>query len=407
MSNPPPAGKLYSYYRDSGISPTFGSLQTEADLDRFCEQRARIFTLKLQMPPHMFRHARLLEFGPDTGENALAFARWGAQIELVEPNTAAWPQLQAYFRHFGLENQLLGLHDKPIQEFAPTEQADIVVAEGFIHTVKPEEQWIDVVRQAVRPGGYLILFYYERRGLLMEVFHAALYREFCRLAGQKGADVARRLYGAKWDAIAHVRRFNSWVMDVLENPYTGSQFTLDAPRLVQMMAESDFELHQSWPRYRDDLRMQWHKAPESPDSIAAEAAGHLQRSALSHALGRTLYCIGDDASVTAIGDQVDKLLQKVDLAMNTGGGQVWTSIAEGFLELQASIDRDNVIYAPSVNARRSVKAMLSSASRCATLAAAGDATALAAFANSDQPFISFWGQPAHYAVFRKRAPTDL
>ena len=407
MSNPPPAGKLYSYYRDSGISPTFGSLQTEADLDRFCEQRARIFTLKLQMPPEMFRHARLLEFGPDTGENALAFARWGAQIELVEPNTAAWPQLQAYFRHFGLENQLLGLHDKPIQEFAPTEQADIVVAEGFIHTVKPEEQWIDVVRQAVRPGGYLILFYYERRGLLMEVFHAALYREFCRLAGQKGADVARRLYGAKWDAIAHVRRFNSWVMDVLENPYTGSQFTLDAPRLVKKMAEAQFELYQSWPRYRDDLRMQWHKAPESPDSIAAEAAGYLQRSALSHALGRTLYCIGDDASVTAIGDQVDKLLQKVDLAMNTGGGQVWTSIAEGFLELQESIDRDNVIYAPSVNARRSVKAMLSSASRCATLAAAGDATELAAFANSDQPFISFWGQPAHYAVFRKRAPTDL
>jgi len=407
MSNPPPAGKLYSYYRDSGISPTFGSLQTEADLDRFCEQRARIFTLKLQMPPEMFRHARLLEFGPDTGENALAFARWGAQIELVEPNTAAWPQLQAYFRHFGLENQLLGLHDKPIQEFAPTEQADIVVAEGFIHTVKPEEQWIDVVRQAVRPGGYLILFYYERRGLLMEVFHAALYREFCRLAGQKGADVARRLYGAKWDAIAHVRRFNSWVMDVLENPYTGSQFTLDAPRLVKKMAEAQFELYQSWPRYRDDLRMQWHKAPESPDSIAAEAAGHLQRSALSHALGRTLYCIGDDASVTAIGDQVDRLLQKVDLALDTGGGQVWTSIAEGFLELQASIDRDNVIYAPSVNARRSVKAMLNSASRCATLAAAGGATELATFANSDQPFISFWGQPAHYAVFRKRAPTDL
>lgn len=407
MSNPPPAGKLYSYYRDSGISPTFGALQTEADLDRFCEQRARIFTLKLQMPPEMFRHARLLEFGPDTGENALAFARWGARIELVEPNTAAWPQLQAYFRHFGLEDRLLGLHDKPIQEFAPVEQADIVVAEGFIHTVKPEKQWVDVMRQAVRPGGYLILFYYERRGLLMEVFHAALYREFCRLAGQKGTDAARRLYGAKWDAIAHVRRFNSWVMDVLENPYTRSQFTLDAPRLVQMMAESDFELHQSWPRYRDDLRMQWHKAPESPGSIAAEADSHLQRSALSHALGRTLYGIGNDASVTAIGGQVDTLLGRVDLAMDTGGRQVWTSIAEGFLELQESIDRDNVIYAPSADARRSVRAMLNSASRCATLAATGDAAELAAFANADQPFISFWGQPAHYAVFRKRAPTDL
>ncbi|MDP1837950.1 MAG: methyltransferase domain-containing protein [Reyranella sp.] len=407
MSNPPPAGKLYSYYRDSGISPTFGSLQTEADLDRFCEQRARIFTLKLQMPPEMFRDARLLEFGPDTGENALAFARWGARIELVEPNTAVWPQLQAYFRHFGLENQLLGLHDKPIQEFAPAEQADIVVAEGFIHTVKPEKQWIDVVRQAVRPNGYLILFYYERRGLLMEVFHAALYREFRRMAGQKGPDAARRLYGAKWDAIAHVRRFNSWVMDVLENPYTHSQFTLDAPRLIQMMAESDFELHQSWPRYRDDLRMQWHKAPESPSSIAAEVDSHLQRSALSHALGRTLYCIGDNASVAAVGRQVDELLHAVDQALDVGGRQAWTSVAKGFVGLQSSIDRDNTIYAPSAEARRSAKAMLDSASRCATLAADGDAERLATFANADQSFVSFWGQPAHYSVFRKRARTDL
>ncbi|MDP2330655.1 MAG: class I SAM-dependent methyltransferase [Reyranella sp.] len=407
MSNPPPAGRLYSYYRDSGISPTFGSLQTEADLDRFCEQRARLFTLKLQMPPEMFRHARLLEFGPDTGENALVFARWGAQIELVEPNTAVWPQLQAYFRRFGLEDRLLGLHDKPIQEFSPADPADIVVAEGFIHTVKPEKQWIDVVRKAVRPGGYLILFYYERRALLMEAFHAALYREYCRLIGQRGPDVARRLYGTKWDAIAHVRRFNSWVMDVLENPYTRSQFTMDAPRLVQMMAESEFELYQSWPRYRDDLRMLWHKTPESPGSIAGEVTGHLQRSALSHALGRTLYCIGDDASVAAIGRQLDRLLQTVDQAMETGGHQVWTSIAEGFLDLQVSIDQDNVIYALSADARRSVKAMLNSASRCATLAATGDATELAAFANVDQPFISFWGQPAHYGVFRKRTPTDL
>src|SRR5476649_1538606 len=396
MSRPPPAGKLYSYYRDSGISPTFGSLQTETDLDRFCEQRARLFTLKLQMPPEMFRHARLLEFGPDTGENALAFARWGAHIELVEPNTSAWPQLQAYFRRFGLEDRLLGLHDKPIEEFAPADQADIVVAEGFIHTVKPEKQWIEVVRKAVRPGGYLILFYYERRALLMEVFHAALYREYCRLIGQKGPDVARRLYGAKWDALAHVRRFNSWVMDVLENPYTRSQFTIDAPCLVQMMAESEFELRQSWPRYRDDLRMLWHKTPESPASIATEVTVHLQRSALSHSLGRALYCIGDDASVAAIGRQIDKLLQTVDQAMDAGGRQVWTSIAEGFQGLQASIDRDNVIYAPSADARRSVKAMLNSACRCATLAAAGDATELAAFANADQSFISFWGQPAHY-----------
>jgi hypothetical protein len=407
MSKPPAAGELYRYYRDSGISPTFGSLRTTEDLDRFCAQRARIFTLKLQMPPDMFRGARVLEFGPDTGENALAFARWGARVELVEPNTSAWPQLRAYFSRFGLDDRLLGLHDKPLQEFTPAAEADFVVAEGFIHTVKPERRWMEVAGKAVRPGGYLVLFYYERRGQLMELFHAALYREYCRQIDARGPAAARRLYGTKWDAIGHVRKFDSWVMDVLENPYTRSEFTLDAPLLTEMLANAGFELYQSWPRYRDDLRMLWHKAPESAKSIGEEVSRHLKRSALSHALGRTLYYVSDESTVAAQCRQIDDLIAAVDDALGSGGHRTWASIADGFAGLRQAIGHDNIVYAPSAAARQSALDMLSSICRCASLAAAEDAEGLTAFANADPSFVAAWGQPAHYAVFRKRHPADL
>lgn len=403
MSNPPPAGKLYSYYRSAGISPTFGALQSEAELERFCGQRAELFTRKLQLPLEVFRESRVLEFGPDTGENALAFASWGARVELAEPNTSAWPQLQAYFERFGLTDRLIGLHDKPIQEFEPATPADIVVAEGFIHTVKPEHEWMRVVRKAVRPGGYLVLFYYERRALLMEAFHAALYRRYCTLTSESGPDTARELYGVKWDAIAHVRRFNSWVMDVLENPYTRLQFTLDATGLVNAMARSGFELYQSWPRYRDDLRMMWHKTPESASSVATEVVEHLRRSALSHALGRTLYCIGDDSSVAEAASHVDDLLQKIDLALDAADQDAWLAIADGFMGLRNFVNSGDRTYAHSTGVREAINDMLESTAHCATLAASGDAAALSDFTNDNRPFISFWGQPAHYSVFRRSA----
>ena len=38
----------------------------------------------MSVPPALFRGADVLEFGPDSGENAVVFARWGARLTLVE-----------------------------------------------------------------------------------------------------------------------------------------------------------------------------------------------------------------------------------------------------------------------------------------------------------------------------------
>ena len=58
--------------------PTVGHFQEDTDLIAHEEHSRRLFLDKLKMPPQMFRGARLLEFGPDAGENSLVFALWGA-----------------------------------------------------------------------------------------------------------------------------------------------------------------------------------------------------------------------------------------------------------------------------------------------------------------------------------------
>lgn len=395
-------GRMHAYYGAKGLSPTFGNLRTEDDLQRHAAMRERVFTEKLNLPPRAFTGARVLEFGPDTGENALVFARWGATVDLVEPNRQSWPQIEAYFRHFGLADRLGALDGSAIQHFEPTRAYDVVVAEGFIHTVKPLSAWIGTVARATAPGGLLVLFYYERASILVELFHRAAHRRFGRLlGGDATVESARRLYEAKWNAIPHVRRFESWVMDVLDNPYTSTRYTLDAGELTAALAAAGFGLYQSWPRYRDELRMGWHKAVETPDAVASEIARQLPRLALAHAVGRSLFALGPDREVSALAERIDRLLAGLEAAAGEGAAEPWPEIADSLAALGPTVAESALLYAPSDTARTEAKASLGALATLARLLAGADAAAVARFASTDTAFLRTWGQPAHYAIFRR------
>jgi len=402
MTGPRP-GYLHDYYWEAGFSPTFGAFRTQADLDRHAALRARVFIERLQLPPGLFRNARVVEFGPDSGENALVFARWGAKLELLEPNTKVWPLLRQYFEHFGLSAQLASLTASTIQDYEAQEPADFVVAEGFIHTVKPESAWIRVVEKTVVPGGYLILFYYERTSILVELLQAAAYQEASRLTNKRGVETARRLYGAKWDAIPHTRPFVSWMKDVLENPYTGTKFTLDAATLVADLSAAGFSLHQSWPRYRNELRMAWHKSPESSDDVMAEVHQHLPRVALAYALGISLYSVGSEEDTAAIRALLDRLLLGGDAAFSAGGDEVWRELAADLARLAQIVSDSSRVFAPEPKTRAAAIDVAKALSTLCTHLGNRDIDALAAFTSADPTFIRTWGQPAHLAVFRRQA----
>jgi SAM-dependent methyltransferase len=390
-------GRLHDYYRVKGQSPTFGSLKTPEDLDRHVAARTRLFLDRLGLPPRLFRDACVLEFGPDTGENALVFARWGATVDLIEPNRQSWPQIESYFRQYGLAGRLGGIDGAALQDFAPQRVYDAVVCEGFIHTIQPPSVWIDILRRAVAPGGFLVLFYYERTALLVDLFHRAVHRSYGRLAGGASVDSARRLFGAKWDAIPHMRRFESWVMDVLDNPYTSTRYTLDAATLVADLAKAGFALHQSWPRYRDELRMAWHKAPET--DVVAETGRHLPRLALGHALGKTLFAHGPEAEVEALRGRIDQVLDALEASIETA--EAWSGVADGLAAMGRAVGDPGLIFAPDPSVRAAAEEALDALTTLARHLAAGDAEAIAGFAATDPVFRTTWGQPAHYSVFRQ------
>ena len=220
--------KLFNYYERKDVLPTFGNFKSSAELEAYASQRRELFSDKLVLPPRLFRNAEVLEFGPDSGENALVFAGWGANMTLAEPNRLAHPKIQAYFAHFDLTERLRELVLADVEGFSNDRGFDIIDAEGFIYTVQPTETWLGIFHRLLNPDGYGVVSYYERYGGFFELALKAIHAAGKALTGRPALETAKLLFEPKWNSIPHTRSFESWLMDVLENPFVRYRYFLDA-----------------------------------------------------------------------------------------------------------------------------------------------------------------------------------
>jgi hypothetical protein len=237
----------------------------------YASQRRDLFSDKLVLPPPGC--SDVLEFGPDSGENALVFAGWGGNMTLAEPNQHAHPKIQAFFARFGLTKRLRELVLADVEGFRSDRRFDIIDAEGFIYTVQPTENRLGIFRGLLNPDGYAVVSYYERYGGFSELALKAIHAAGKALTGRPALETARTLFEPKWNSIPHTRSFESWLMDVLENPFVRHRYFLDAAALCTAAHEQGFDIHSAWPAYRDSLDIYWHKKVLSgPTSCTASHA---------------------------------------------------------------------------------------------------------------------------------------
>lgn len=144
---------LYDYYLTQTIRPTHADFSSDTQLSKYAELRKNVFS-RLTFPSALFSGKRVLEFGPDTGENSLVFAQWGARITLVEPNEEAHSYIRRYFSKFQLIGNLNDVIAASLLEFSTPRKFDIVDAEGFIYTIQPTSAWVKKTAEFLEPGGF-------------------------------------------------------------------------------------------------------------------------------------------------------------------------------------------------------------------------------------------------------------
>lgn len=147
--------KMYGYYATQNVRPTWADFGDDAELSKYAALREIMF-LRLMLPPAIFAGKRLLEFGPDTGENSLIFAQWGAKLTLVEPSAEAHSYIRSYFSKFGLGARLDDVIAASLLEFSADRKFDVIDAEGFIYTIQPNSAWIKKAGECLQSDGFLI-----------------------------------------------------------------------------------------------------------------------------------------------------------------------------------------------------------------------------------------------------------
>jgi hypothetical protein len=394
--------KLFQYYERQDVLPTFGNLKSPAEFEAYAVQRRELFSEKLMLPPRLFGGAEVLEFGPDSGENAMVFAGWGAMMTLAEPNLQAHEKIDAYFARFALSDRLREVALSDVEGFRSERRFDVVDAEGFIYTIQPSETWLGIFHQLLNPDGYAIVSYYERYGGFFELALKAIHAAGKALTGRPALETAKLLFDAKWNSIPHTRAFESWLMDVLENPFVRHRYFIDAAELCRDAVRLGFDIHAAWPSYRDTLNVYWHKTSLSADEKLRRALQHLRRSRLSFLGGRKLYLVGHAEVVDSISSSLEDLIRDVDRLIDDPLGASLPAITSGLASLRKTVEATALLADDKADVEI-FAATLDSLYRIFSAIGRRDVAALADLTQSDTAFIDAWGLPAHFIVLRKRS----
>lgn len=137
------------YYGEHQISPV---AQDISDLALHYRKREKLYR-QLGMPPRLFQNADILEVGPGSGYNTLAFFAWGGNVHLVEPNPAGRRDMKQLFCERQVLENKYEIYETTIEEFQSEQRYDIIIAEGFLHSIDNAKSIIQKLKSKIIRGG--------------------------------------------------------------------------------------------------------------------------------------------------------------------------------------------------------------------------------------------------------------
>jgi len=392
---------LYAYYQKQQFNPTFCRFQSMEDLNNFIIEREELFTYKLKLPTVFFQNRTLAEFGPSSGENSLAFARWGAHLTLIEPVKDYHQQIREYFKRYELNHTMDDIIESDLLSFLPEKQFDFIDVEGFIYTILPTSKWLQKLSQITKPGGFAVVSYMGLLGMFFELLLQLVHKQYKQKFNLDPVAAAEKLFSAKWDSIPHNRSFESWLYDVIANPYLRAKYFIEASEYCQLFSQYGFRLYSSFPNYQEYGNVYWHRKKLPAEEIAAQTQSFIKRNALSYFLGGRLELwSASKEEAEEIHQKCLNFVYQVDDLIEEFSTERCLKIDKDLKELNQIIEKTSFHWEKESDRLRALE-IIESTKQIFQLLKQEDYEALVQFCNTDKTFIGNWGTPTHYTVLRK------
>jgi hypothetical protein len=141
------------FYTAHNIIPVHQDL---SDLDRHFFRRAYLYRT-LGLMPATFRNASVIEFGPGTGDNAVATSTYDLnKYMLVDGNPASVAELNKKCRSGLIKARATQVMQSDILEYRDNDEYDIVICEGLIPGQKQPKHFLDHVASFATLGGVVV-----------------------------------------------------------------------------------------------------------------------------------------------------------------------------------------------------------------------------------------------------------
>ena len=131
---------LLKYYQEQDFNPVPIDVEDRVVWEAHAEVRRNLYEKRLMIPLSFFKERAVLEFGCNSGENALHLASIGSKMTLVEPNDMVLPRLKTLFKNCGFEDSIDELVNTDIDGFNAKRSYDIVLAEGFLAALADRDE---------------------------------------------------------------------------------------------------------------------------------------------------------------------------------------------------------------------------------------------------------------------------
>lgn len=155
------------YYGKHKISPVRQNL---SNFPEFLKKREKLYR-QLGMPTMLFHKKDILEVGPGSGFNTLAFFQWMGEdnkIELVEANPKGIADMKTLFEQKGIATDRYEIHECTIENFINKKKYDIIIAEGFIHAISNAQEIVQKLCTMLKDGGVIVITCIDKFGIFVE-----------------------------------------------------------------------------------------------------------------------------------------------------------------------------------------------------------------------------------------------
>jgi 2-polyprenyl-3-methyl-5-hydroxy-6-metoxy-1,4-benzoquinol methylase len=263
------------YYKENGIIPVRQDL---TDLDYFSLRRKYLYTT-LGVPPSFIRYSDIIEFGPGTGDNAVATSLLGSRSYVfVDANPASIDAVELKRNKGMIHSDKIEIHCSEITQYSDDRKYDLVICEGVIPVQRDPENLLRHVSSFCRSEGVLIVTSMSACSVLSELCRRIVWPYIAAKESdfRKQTIIASDIFRSHIAALkTSTRSVEDWVHDTILHDWTYGRYIFSIKDFLEVIG-NDFEFYSSSPRLFVDDR--WYKSVDR--SSASVNAAVLEQSAL-------------------------------------------------------------------------------------------------------------------------------